>query len=92
MFCATYSWLSSSNLRDLGVFLRVGANDAHAGEILLHAAADIGEHFLDHFEAIVNAFRPNRITAMLTSGAGIRQSSVSRQSTEQHDRDGEAAR
>ncbi len=42
-------------LPDLGLLLRVGANHAHAGEILLHAAADVGEHLLDGFETIVDA-------------------------------------
>ncbi len=42
-------------LPDLGIFLGVGADHAHAREIFLNAAADVGKHLLDDFEAIVDA-------------------------------------
>ena len=38
----------------LGLLLHEGADHAHAGEVLLHAAGDIGEHRLDLLEAVVN--------------------------------------
>ena len=38
----------------LGLFLHEGPHHAHTGQILLHAAADIGEHGLDAFEAGMN--------------------------------------
>ena len=39
---------------DLGSFLSVGAHDAHAGEILLGARANLGKEILNFFEARVN--------------------------------------
>ncbi len=38
-----------------GLLLHEGADHAHAGEVLLHAAGDIGEHRLDLLEAVVDA-------------------------------------
>ena len=38
----------------LGVLLHEGADHAHAREVLLHAAGDIGEHGLDLLEARVD--------------------------------------
>ncbi len=55
MFCAHIILIQHFELADLGLLLRVSANHAHAREILLDAAADVGEHLLDRFEAIVNA-------------------------------------
>ncbi len=40
---------------DFGFFLHVGANQAGAGEVLLRAGGDVGEHCLNALEAIVNA-------------------------------------
>ena len=40
---------------DFGFFLHVGANQACAGEILLRAGGDVGEHGLNALEALVNA-------------------------------------
>ena len=42
-------------LPDLVLLLRVRPDHAHPGKVLLHAAADFGEHLLDNFEAVVNA-------------------------------------
>ena len=41
-------------LRHLRILLRIGAHHSHARKILLHAAADIGEHLLDVFETSMN--------------------------------------
>ncbi len=42
-------------LPDLRFLLRVSPNHTHTREIFLDAAADVGKHLLDGFEAIVNA-------------------------------------
>src|SRR5712671_7268575 len=41
---------------DLGFFLRVGTDDADAGEILLHLGGKRGERGLNRFVKIVNDF------------------------------------
>ena len=55
MFCTDVILVEQLELVQLGFFLRVGADHPHARQILLHPAADIGKHLLDHFEAVVNA-------------------------------------
>ena len=40
---------------DLGVFLREGADQARAGEVLLRLGGDVGEHGLDALEAAMDA-------------------------------------
>ncbi len=57
-------------LAQLGLLLHVSADHAHARKILLHAAADVGEHGLDALEAVVNDAARSSITATLTTGAG----------------------
>src|SRR5439155_17631619 len=42
-----------------GAFLRVGPDYSNAREVLLYAAADVGEHGLDLFETVVNAAAEN---------------------------------
>ena len=49
-----YSWFARSKSLDLGFFLGVGADEAGAGEVLLSASGDVGEHGLDALEAVVN--------------------------------------
>ena len=40
---------------DLPLFLHVGANQSRAGEVLLRAGRDVGEHGLYALEALMNA-------------------------------------
>ena len=54
IFCAMYSRLSISKRRSSAFSCAIGPDHAHAGEVLLHAAADIGKHRLDPLEARVD--------------------------------------
>ena len=49
---------------------------------------NVAEHGLDLLEAVVNPL-PKKITAMLTSGAGSSGEQGQRQSTREHDGDGQ---
>ena len=50
MYCA----VQLLEAAQFGLLLHEGADHAHAGEVLLHAAGDIGEHRLDALEAGVD--------------------------------------
>ena len=64
--------IQRSNNASSALFLHVSAHHAHARQVFLHAAADVGEHPLDLSEALVDAAVRSSITAIVTSGAGAR--------------------
>ncbi len=74
---------------DLRPFLRVGADHAHAGEVLLHLRRDLAEHRLDALEALVNA--PPEILDH-DAGNGQRQKRIEREPRTDRDHEDERAR